>query len=211
VPCRRAKSSESPYRSRNRSHNSFKNAVVQQVYEPAASEAAVSDSTLEFVLAPYKPHCRYLQSATVEKGSEGASQITAKGKFTIAESCYIADTGHFNAVEFNICYNQLAYSMLAQSIDLQLLDSLRSWNLDEFSRRQLSDFLIVQFNSKFRKPLNARWFEGRVDIDKVSILRGSIFMKTSCSFEDSLGATAEGGALIVIIGNGQKHEQSNEA
>jgi FcoT-like thioesterase domain len=184
------------------------NAYVEPVYEPASLEAVVSDSTLEAVLAPYKQHCRYLQSATVEKSLEGASRVTARGKFAISESCYIADTGHFNAVEFNICYNQLAYCLLAQCIDLQLLDSLRKWSIDAFSRRQLSDFLIVQFSSKFRKPLNARWFDGQVDIDKVTVLKGSIFMKTSCSFEDSLGATASGGALIVILGNGQQHERT---
>lgn len=180
------------------------NALAQPLYEAATPEA-VSDSTLKSVLAPYMLHCRYLQSATVEKGSNG-TLVKAWGKFAIAESCYIADTGHFNAVEFNICYNQLTYCLLAQAIHSRLLDALRTWSLPEFSRRQLSDFLIVQFNSKFRKPLNARWFEGRVEINKITALKGSLFMKTSCSFEDSLGATAEGGALIVILGNGENQE-----
>jgi hypothetical protein len=181
------------------------NALVQPLYETATPEAAVSDSTLEFVLAPYKLHCRYLQTATVEKGCNGTPAVTARGRFAIAESCYIADTGHFNAVEFNICYNQLTYCLLAQAIDNQFLDVLRTWSLPEFSRRQLSDFLILQFSSKFRKPLNARRFDGRVEINKITIFKGNIFMKTSCSFEDSHGATADGGALIVILGNGQSH------
>lgn len=184
------------------------NALVQPLYEKAAPEAAVSDDTLEFVLTPYKLQCRYLQSATVEKGSNGASLVKARGRFAIAESCYIADTGHFNAVEFNICYNQLTYCLLAQSIHRQFLDVLRRWSLPEFSRRQLSDFLIIQFNSTFRKPLNARWFEGQVEIDKISVLKGNTFMKTSCSFEDSNGATAHGGAMIVILGNGQSQEHA---
>ena len=42
------------------------------------------------------------------KGKD-AGLISAKGRFSIPDSCYIDDTGHFNAVEFNICFNQLAY------------------------------------------------------------------------------------------------------
>src|SRR5215472_17403036 len=169
-------------------------------------DANVSDTTLETVLAPYKLHCRYLRSVNVEKGTNG-SFIKARGRFAIPESCYIADTGHFNAVEFNICYNQLTYCLLAHAIDQQLLDILRTWSLAEFRHRQLSSFLIVQFNSTFRKPLNARDFEGRVEINKIFVQRGNRFMKTSCSFEDSYGATSYGGALIVILSDNHQEQK----
>ncbi len=170
-------------------------------------EAVISDGTLKTVLTPYKLHCRYLQSANVEKGSNGAWLLKARGRFSIPESCYIADTGHFNAVEFNICYNQLTYCLLAQAIDYQLLDVVRMWSLSEFSRRQLSDFLIVNFNSTFRKPLNARQFEGWVAINKVTVRQRNIFMKTSCGFEDSSGASSHGGAVIVILSGQEEHVQ----
>lgn len=179
-------------------------AAVQHAYEFAPTEVSVSATMLETVLAPYKLHCRYLQGASVEKGNPSGSLMTAWGRFAIDESCYIADTGHFNAVEFNICYNQLTYCLLAESIHHQMLDVLSHWSLAEFRHSQLSNFLIVQFRSTFRKPLNARQFEGRVDIDKVTVRKGSIFMKTSCSFVDSEGATSDGEALIVILDNGHK-------
>ena len=177
------------------------NAVGQQAYAPAPVNLGnpISDSTLETVLTPYKPHCRYLRSATVETNGNGASLLKAHGRFSIPESCYIADTGHFNAVEFNICYNQLTYCLLAQAIDNQLLDALRTWSLSEFTRRQLSDFLIVNFSSTFRQPLNARHFEGWVQINKIFVRQRNIFMKTSCGFDDLSGATSHGGAVIVIL------------
>src|SRR5690348_5245638 len=97
---------------------------MQLTRELAASGSAVSAALLENVLAPYKPHCRYLQRAHVVSGSERAglpaskgTEVSAHGDFAIPESCYIADTGHFNAVEFNICYNQLAYTLLAACVE----------------------------------------------------------------------------------------------
>src|SRR5436853_2817586 len=179
--------------------------AMQQIYEPSATEIAVGSTMLKTVLGPYKLHCRYLQSARVQKDNRNGSLMTAWGKFAIAESCYIADTGSFNAVEFNICFNQLTYCLLAQSIQDQLLSAREGWNIVEFGRRQLSDFLIVHFESTFRKPLNARGFEGRVDIARVPIRKTNIFMKISCSFEDREGGTSEGEALIVIA-NGHQEE-----
>ncbi|MGW6540873.1 FcoT family thioesterase [Streptomyces sp. NPDC055051] len=49
-------------------------------------------------------------------GGADGRPLTGSGMFTIPEPCYIDDTGHFNAVEFNICYNQLAYYTLAAMI-----------------------------------------------------------------------------------------------
>lgn len=182
------------------------NAAAQQSYAPTSLilDYAVSDSTLETVLTPYKLHCRYLQSATVEMPSNSTSLLKAHGRFSIPESCYIADTGHFNAVEFNICYNQLTYCLLAQAIDNQLLNVLRPWSLSEFKRRQLSDFLIVDFSSTFRQPLNARQFDGWVEINKATVRQRNIFMKTSCAFKDDSGATSHGGAVIVILNEPEK-------
>jgi len=183
--------------------------VAPQSYAPALLplEAAVPASILETVLTPYLPHCRYLRSVAVEKESSGTALLKAHGRFSIPESCYIADTGHFNAVEFNICYNQLTYSLLAQAIDNQLLNVLGTWNLSEFTRRQLSDFLIVDFTSTFRRSLNARQFEGWVEINKITVRHRNIFMKTSCSFEDQSGASSHGGAVIVILNGREEHAQ----
>ena len=72
------------------------------------ADAAVDPQLLARVLTPYKPHCRYLRTAAVRYAT-ARSIAAASGTFSIPESCYIASTGHFNAVEFNICYNQLTY------------------------------------------------------------------------------------------------------
>jgi hypothetical protein len=174
---------------------------LAEIIRPSPSVAiAVDSAVLAVVLAPYKLQCRYLSSVVAEYGQKGYSLPSARGEFSIPESCYIASTGHFNAVEFNICYNQLAYSLMGHIVQNQWLDVLAGWDLAEFGRRQLSSCLIVGFFSSFRKPLNAHLFEGKVDLEKVSLRKGTIFMKTTCSFQDSYGSTAEGGALIAIVG-----------
>jgi hypothetical protein len=179
--------------------NSTTTPTPEPTLGPSGGVFTIDETLLSRVLEPYKKHCRYLQMAVVERESTVES-LTARGEFSIPESCYIADTGHFNAVEFNICYNQLTYCLLAAAIQYKLLDVLDSWDLAEFSRRQLSDFLIVQFFSSFRSPLNARSFEGRVWIKKVMTRQTTIFMKTACTFDDGCGGKSGGEATIAILG-----------
>jgi acyl carrier protein len=164
-----------------------------------------SSSLLELALNPYKSHCRYLLGATAKRSENGVSLVEAEGEFSIPESCYIASTGHFNAVEFNICYNQLAYYLLAEIIQNGWIPALVNWKMSDFRQRQLPDCLIVQLHSCFRKPLNARLFTGRIAVNKVSVKHGTIFMKTSCTFEDSSGASCKGEALTAIVDNCQVH------
>src|SRR5882757_9200074 len=68
---------------------------------------AMSDAFTAEILKPYRAHAKYLKSAEITQFSERAVQdstsdeslVTGIGRFSIPESCYIDDTGHFNAVE----------------------------------------------------------------------------------------------------------------
>jgi hypothetical protein len=160
----------------------------------------VAPQLLARVLQPYKPHCRYLLGAAVRRVRSAGCIAAASGTFAIPESCYIASTGHFNAVEFNICYNQLTYCLLAQCIEDGTLEIFDGWTLADFSCRQLSDYLIARFFSEFHKPINATRFHGEVEIAQVAARGGTTFMKTVCRFTDPQGGRAAGGATIVILG-----------
>jgi len=188
--------------------------VAQQMVTP---EIVVSEALLGEVLTPYKPHCRYLKRAWVVvcrpdrfNSSRSEAHISIRGEFAIRESCYIADTGHFNAVEFNICYNQLAYTLLATCVEQKLMRELASWSLDEYRRRQLSDFLIVNFSSEFRTSMQSDRFEGLVSIDKSMTRRDTILIKTSSQFQDGRGGFSRGQAFIAIV-NGSRHSSNHEA
>jgi hypothetical protein len=135
----------------------------------------------------------------VQHGTGLNAVAAVRGRLAIPDSCYIASTGHFNAVEFNICYNQLTYCLLAKCIDENVLASFAGWSLNEFSRRQLADFLIARFFSVFYRPLHGGSFEGSVEITKVAVRRDATFLRTICRFEDDGGGRAEGGATIAVL------------
>ena len=152
------------------------------------------------VLKPYRDNCRYLKSAQViaENG-----EVAARGRFAIGESCYIDDTGHFNAVEFNICYNQLGYYLMAKCVEDSLFPIFETWTVADFQERQLSNMLIYKFSSRFRRMINSRSFEGDLIFREpvVSQRPGRpdvMFMETVCTFRDDDGGSAEGEATIAL-------------
>uniref|UniRef100_A0A7D4XH53 (2E)-enoyl-[ACP] glycyltransferase n=1 Tax=Vitiosangium cumulatum TaxID=1867796 RepID=A0A7D4XH53_9BACT len=168
-----------------------------------------TQAMLDEVLKPYKPNCLYLKSAFVEYTDDVISSLTsdqpsmglltAWGQFSIPESCYIASTGHFNAVEYNICYNQLSYYLMAECIQHRLLAPVFDWTFSEYQQRQLPNCLIVEFSSAFRKPINALSFQGRVSFDTLKVKSKATFIQTSCSFTDGQGGQAEGEALLALL------------
>jgi FcoT-like thioesterase domain len=165
-----------------------------------AGRNAVEGALLERVLTPYKPHCRYLKSGVWEAGPPGSDYAARlSGALSIPSSCYIDDTGHFNSVEFNICYNQLMYVLMAQCVLSDLLSPFSRWTFEEFLRRQLPDVLILDFASRFRRPMRPSAFRGSIDFMDSIERRGMVFVNTRCSFEDDHGGYCEGKVTLTIV------------
>jgi len=168
-----------------------------------------TQAVLDQVLKPYKPNCRYLKSAFLEYTDDVLSSLTssqpstglltARGQFSIPEPCYIASTGHFNAVEYNICYNQLGYYLLAECFQHRLLAPVLDWPFSEYLRRQLSDCLIVEFSSAFRKPIDSLDFQGMLSFDSIKARSKAIFIQTSSDFSDGRGGQSHGEALLALL------------
>jgi hypothetical protein len=186
---------------------------------PKASEEGVnmpitiSPSFIGEILRPYRPISRYLKEAVIthfrDKASEGPAAtsglITAEGKFAIEESCYIDDTGHFNAVEFNLCFNQLAYYVIAASVKHRLIDAFANWDIDEYRRRQLPDILIAKMSAQFARPVHGAAFDGWLDITKVSkSSKGHIFLTMEVAFTDKHDGFAEGEVTLAIVSRASK-------
>lgn len=174
-------------------------------------QAEIVDAELiRAILEPYKENCKYLKKVFVDPGSgpdgddTASGVISARGEFAIPESCYIRDTGHFNSVEFNICYNQFVYVLLAYCVEHKLLDAMKDMDLETYKRRQLPDILIVEFASRFKKPVNSIYFYGKLTIRKVTVKRSIIFVKTECSFHDDNKGRSEGEVLLAIVDSGAK-------
>ena len=175
----------------------------------AATRTEVRQDLLARILVPYKEHCRYLQRAWCEQPEDGADHLVRLvGELAIPESCYIDDTGHFNAVEFNISYNQLIYTLLGHCVERGLLADLAGMGLEEYLVRQLPDVLIHRFESRFRRPMQARAFRGQVDITETSQRRRFVLVKTTCAFEDDAGGNSLGEVSLAILQRPLSDEES---
>jgi hypothetical protein len=159
------------------------------------------------VMRPYRAkNCVYLQSAEVlvePSGADGLG-VTARCTFAIPESCYIDDTGHFNSVEFNICYNQMSYYLIAKLVKESAAHPFDGWSMTDFWDRQLGDILITDFRSAFRTQMSGRFFRGEVEIIEVVAWDGSdirdplVVVRTRCRYWDEHGGESHGEVTAAI-------------
>ncbi len=166
-------------------------------------------AALERLLRPYKSNCRYLLGAVLEHAADRrpphpddpSSWITVRGPCGIAESCYIDDTGHLNAVEFNITYNQLLYAALTGAVQHGLIAELAHWDLDEWWRRQLPDVLIVDYHARFRRAMDGRAFRGCVELRQVvpKPHKRLVMLRTACQMQDDAGGHSGADVLVALV------------
>lgn len=175
----------------------------------------ISDAFLAKILTPYKDNAKYLRSARILHyyepefntpiTKEQDDLVTIEGRFSIPESCYIDDTGHFNAVEFNICYNQLAYVLFGKCIQTGIFHKVvADWeqrvnlSFDTFLKYQLSSMYIAKIEGNFLKPLNSKAFGARLSITRILWTAQTAFVYTKICFSDAQGVKSKGGVLLAF-------------
>jgi hypothetical protein len=171
--------------------------------------ANVPDDLHQRVLAPYLPHARYVHRAALVQQGNGSSPrlaqpsswLRVEGECGFEEPCYIAATGHLNAVECNITYNQLLYLGLAAIVRARLLPELRHWSLDDFFRAQLPDVLIGDYHARFRKPMGSRRYHGALAFTDVRPRpeRQLLLLQTHADFHDPAGGECAVDATIALV------------
>ena len=186
--------------------------LLRAAVDPAARGAASLGGGVSAPLGPTAP-LHALSEAIAPAGGFTApitgpdALVSARGEFAIPFSCYIADTGHFNAVEFNICYNQLAYVLLGQCVISGLLPELEIATFDEYRRRQLPDFLILRLKSSFRQAIDPRAFTGTVSVRSAKRKMSMLMLDTAVRFSDARGGSSEGEVLLGVIDSAKRREQ----
>lgn len=173
--------------------------VVSSARPPIRRWALAPDLLAE-VMVPYRLNCQYLKSCSLEYLPVGdgvtadvsEASIAAEGDCAIEESCYIDSTGHFNAVEFQICCNQIMYAMFAECVRLRLVRSFLALDLDQYWERRLPNVLITHVNSVFRKVINPHAFRARHQLDRSYLIKDRAFWESRISYSDAEGGYAEG-------------------
>ncbi len=175
------------------------------------TEIPVAQALIDDILHVYKPHCRYLRRAVVEAGAgDDPLPIVLRGDFGIAESCYIDDTGHLNAVEVNIAFNQAYYVVTAQAIAHGLVPALASFDLDWFRRWYLEGSLIHDLHSRFKRVIDPRSFQGEIAIAGAVRTRRFAVLKLTHRFWDANDGLASG-TVTMALGEGKPNALGGDA
>ncbi|MDT5137017.1 MAG: hypothetical protein QOD58_1279 [Mycobacterium sp.] len=156
-----------------------------------SATAPIEENLLVQVLEPYAyKGCRYVLDASY-KATEDS--VLAYGNFSIDEPAYIRSTGHFNAVELIMCFNQLTYSAFAAAVLHEEIPELRGWSISDFFDLQLPSMLIKNTSSRFRRPIHAKKFSARLLCQNFEIMERSCrYLSVPCVIEfwDEFGGSA---------------------
>lgn len=160
------------------------------------------------VLRPYRAISRYVVAAELHHPAarrapdpdDPSSWIAVAARCAVAESCYIDDTGHFNAVELNITYNQMLYAGLAAVARHGLLEAV-PWDLEQFFAHQLPDVLIVEYHARFVRPLDPRAFRCRFEIREVlpKPHKQMALLRTACAARSAGEGAADAEVLVALL------------
>lgn len=166
----------------------------------AADVVPIAEELLRRVLDPYSHKgCRYLIDA---QSQSSVDSVMAYGNFRIEQSAYIRSTGHFNAVELLLCFNQLAYSAFAQGVVNGDISALRSWSITDYCKHQLASMLIKSASSCFKKPINPHRFSARLVSQGFRIVERTsryLLFPSTIEFWDENGGAATGEVELVAF------------
>jgi len=187
----------------------------------AIDTQAIEPDLLQKVLVPYSEKgtdylrsTRIIYSCLKDQNSDQGPILVVAGRFCIPCSCYIQDTGHFNAVEYLICFNQIAYSTFGymfnsgffRNTDIKTIatpcqQDLAKITMDKYFGNQLSSMLILKTKTRFKKVINARDFSGEFSVNRFFCKKDTVFVEASCVFTDDHGGYADGNALLACPRN----------
>lgn len=160
-----------------------------------ASGGTITEGIYESMLEDYNPSCRYLKGARYNVEDE---RLGAHGTFAIPSSCYCESTGHFNAVEFIICFNQLGFVFFSEAIERGDLPELQMKKWQDLRTLQLGGAYITRVKDMvFKRPINPVHFNGSVYITRSKVVKNNAFYHMESSFSDSQGGNAR--ALINVV------------
>ncbi|MHA7651513.1 FcoT family thioesterase [Mycobacterium sp. ML4] len=162
--------------------------------------APIEENLLVKVLDPYSyKGCRYLIDASYKAAPDS---VLAYGNFSISEPAYIRSTGHFNAAELILCFNQLAYTAFAPAILNEEIPVLRGWSISDYFDHQLPSMLIKNTASRFKRMIHAQKFSARLlcrDFEVIERRLRYLSIKCAIEFWDEYGGAASGEVELAAL------------
>jgi hypothetical protein len=174
---------------------------VQLAMRPKSLEKdAFSAAFLPTVLAPYKSYCQHLQSGEYRSGDidDAGAVCSLAVEFDVSPGWYIESTGHFNAVDAIICFNQAGYLCVANLLEKEDVYVQDRPSLLDYQQRMLPDMLIAKLDIEFKKAIVPPKVSGRFTINTVRKFKAQFIADASCRFSDGFGGEARIDAMIAF-------------
>ena len=142
--------------------------------EPNISEDIINKALITYIAK----NTRYLTQAQI-CNTNGTIKLIAH--FSIKESCYLFPaSGHFNAVEALMCFNQMLYVALLGGIEEKMFTFYRNITPDYFNQNRRKVYILELENIKFKKQINNNSFYGFIELQPLHKIRDKIYV--NCRF-----------------------------
>jgi hypothetical protein len=157
----------------------------------------VNESTLEKMLKDYKPLFRFLKSAEYEP------KMKAYGTFQVPTNWFYqgsGEFGHFADTERVLCFNQLTYVLIAESLTRGHVPDMPKMSLEEVYKLQKEGTVLAEGTVRYKKPIiSTQPFKGKLEIANTFRKRdkGLLFLDFVYDFEDGK-ATGESRVALLL-------------
>ena len=140
----------------------------------------VSEETVNQALCTYVAKgTRYLKNSFIE--CLGKDKVRLKAIFGISESCYLSpSSGHFNAVEALICFNQMLYVALLGGIEKKYFSFYSHISPQDFNQHRRSVYILEFERVKFKKQVNNFYFYGSFVLEKLKTIGDKMYADCRC-------------------------------
>lgn len=150
----------------------------------------IPPAEIEEILSPY--WVQLLRRSTLSREKDG---IILRSHLGATQPWYCDLTGHMNAVEFNLIFNQMMYIAIGQSIDWGWIPELEGYDKNYFMKKYWPDFLITKISSQFKAPLDVSSLYGTMRIKAIKKSSRHIFFELDLTAKPAEGEFPKPGEI----------------
>ena len=140
---------------------------------------------------------QYLTKAQICKKD---NTVILNADFSINESCYLSPgSGHFNAVEALMCFNQMIYVSLLAGIENKMFYFYNNITPDDFNQHRREVYILEFEKMKFRKQIDNKHFQGVLELKPLHIIKDKIYVSCKLGFGNNCSCDSFIGNIKIFI------------
>ncbi|MBE6455031.1 MAG: hypothetical protein E7014_01070 [Alphaproteobacteria bacterium] len=161
-------------------------------------ETIISEEIIKKALITYSAkNTRYLTTASI---SQSDNIIKLNATFSIKESCYLSPaSGHFNAIEALMCFNQMVYVQLLGGINEKMFDFYQNITPDYFNQNRRKVYILDFEKVKFKKQIDNNLFYGILELKPLHKIGDKIYVDCHFGFGNDTNCNCFTGRVKLFI------------